>query len=66
MTRCGTIGCKNDVTHRLTYSFPESRDKNETDNVCAPCGQSYVRRPSLHATLVKLTETDSAVKGSFS
>lgn len=48
---CGTIGCKRDATHNLTYSFPESRDQVERDSVCEPCGAGYVRRPTLRASL---------------
>lgn len=52
--RCGTIGCKAPVTHILTYSFPESRDVQEREYVCEPCGQGYLRRPALKATLETL------------
>jgi hypothetical protein len=51
--RCGTIGCRNDATHTLTYSFPESRDVIETDEVCAQCGEDYLRRPALKASLAE-------------
>jgi Subunit ChlI of Mg-chelatase len=50
-TRCSTIGCLNEATHTLSYSFPESRDQTETDIVCAECGDGYLRRPILLAEL---------------
>ncbi len=49
--KCSTIGCKREATHVLTYSFQESRDDTERDLVCEPCGEGYVRRPSLKAML---------------
>jgi hypothetical protein len=52
--RCGTIGCRKAATHVLTYSFPESRDVPETDYVCKPCGEGYVRRPALHAGIAPI------------
>ena len=51
---CGTIGCRSAATHTLTYSFPESRDVTETDTVCQPCGEGYLRRPTLKASLGEL------------
>ena len=53
---CGTIGCRRRATHTLTYSFPESRDVTETDTVCQPCGDGYLRRPTLKASLDLLEE----------
>ena len=53
---CGTIGCRNDASHTLTYSFPESRDVTETDKVCQSCGDGYLRRPTLKASLDLLEE----------
>jgi hypothetical protein len=53
---CGTIGCKNTATHTLTYSFPESRDEIEHDDVCRSCGYGYTRRPTLKATLLMKQE----------
>jgi Subunit ChlI of Mg-chelatase len=51
---CGTIGCRNAPTHTLTYSFPESRDITETDTVCQSCGEGYLSRPTLKASLGEL------------
>jgi predicted ATPase with chaperone activity len=51
---CGTIGCRSAATHTLTYSFPESRDVTETDTVCQSCGEGYLRRPTLKASLGEL------------
>jgi hypothetical protein len=48
---CSTVGCKRQATHTLHYSFPESRDNPVTDVVCRTCGDGYVCRPSLRATL---------------
>ena len=53
---CGTIGCRRRATHTLTYSFPEFRDVTETDTVCQPCGDGYLRRPTLKASLDLLEE----------
>ena len=53
---CGTIGCRVAATHTLTYSFPESRDVTETGTVCQPCGDGYLRRPTLKASLDLLEE----------
>jgi len=54
MSRCGTIGCVRDATHKLVYTFPESRDIKEIDLVCESCGAGYIRRPSLRASLTVL------------
>lgn len=48
---CGTIGCPDEATHTLSYSFPESRDVTENDLVCQPCGEGYLHRPTLKASL---------------
>jgi predicted ATPase with chaperone activity len=48
---CGTIGCRSAATHTLTYSFPESREVTATDDVCEFCGDGYLRRPTLKASL---------------
>ncbi len=53
--RCGSIGCKSAATHTLTYSFPGERDNPVTDLVCRPCGEGYVRRPTLHAGIAPLS-----------
>lgn len=54
MARCGTIGCKKEATHELVYSFQESRDQQERDEVCERCGYDYTHRPSLKATVTPL------------
>jgi DNA-directed RNA polymerase subunit RPC12/RpoP len=51
--KCGTIGCNRTATHTLAYSFPESRETTETDLVCQPCGEGYLRRPTLKASLAE-------------
>lgn len=51
---CGTVGCKLEATHTLTYTFPESRDQPETDTVCEFCGLAYTRRPTLRASLTPI------------
>lgn len=56
--RCATIGCRNAATHKLVYSFQESRGTKETDLVCESCGAGYVRRPTLHASLTVLHPTN--------
>lgn len=52
--KCSTIGCKAEATHVLRYTFPESRSEQETDQVCKPCGDAYVRRPVFRATLTPI------------
>ena len=54
MARCATVGCGNTATHKLVYTFQGERDQPITELVCAPCGQGYVRRPALQATLTPL------------
>ena len=49
--KCSTVGCRRHATHVLTYSFQGSRDVTEQERVCEPCGEGYVRRPSLKAML---------------
>ncbi|MDT0442300.1 hypothetical protein [Streptomyces johnsoniae] len=52
---CSTIGCLEIATHELTW-----RDRTDgaivTDPVCGGCGEGYLRRPSLRATLRRLFE----------
>lgn len=54
MKKCATIGCVRVATHELAYTFPESREIEEFDLVCEPCGAGYMRRPSLRASLTAL------------
>lgn len=50
--KCATIGCKNTATHELTYTNPGYRDEPVVEPVCQGCGEGYVRRPTLKATLL--------------
>lgn len=52
--------CNAQATHTLFHSFPESRDVLEIEDVCKPCGDNYVRRPTLHAELISHTELELA------
>lgn len=61
MTRktCASVACKSPATHVLRYSWPDDREHPVTELVCQPCGQGYVNRPSLKATLTTLPVTSS-------
>jgi predicted ATPase with chaperone activity len=48
---CGTIGCRRRATHTPHLQLPRIRDVTETDLVCQPCGDGYLRRPTLKASL---------------
>lgn len=49
---CDTMGCRNTATHVLSTPGLDAGDENTyVDHVCEPCGQGYMRRPALRATL---------------
>jgi hypothetical protein len=49
--RCATVGHgSTPATHEVTWSSPGDRANPVTERVCAPCADSYTRRPSLKAT----------------
>jgi hypothetical protein len=54
--KCGTIGCTFNATHVLFYSYPDARDTLYTDDVCEPCGDSYMSRPVLKAEIATQAE----------
>lgn len=50
---CDTIGCRATATHLLTW-YDRVDEQTYTDKVCEPCGDSFMRRPVLRATLAPL------------
>jgi hypothetical protein len=52
--KCATVGCKNEPTEEITYTWPGDRDEQQKDKVCTPCAESYERRPALKATRVPI------------
>lgn len=54
--KCDTIGCPAPATHTLTWRGIATEDATYSEQVCEPCGQGYLRRPALRATLVKVGE----------
>jgi hypothetical protein len=54
---CATIGCRAVPTQLLTYTNPGFRAEPITELVCLPCGQGYVSRPALKATLRRMDPT---------
>jgi hypothetical protein len=58
---CDTMGCRNTATHVLTTPGLDPEDENTyTDLVCEPCGQGYLRRPALRATLAPMAQSEPA------
>lgn len=53
--RCATLGCTARPTHVVAWYDVDSVDP-EREEVCAPCGESYTRRPVLRATLSPLAD----------
>jgi hypothetical protein len=49
--RCATVGCPNDATTCIEYTFPGARDVVEHDHVCGECADDYGRRPTLQMTI---------------
>jgi hypothetical protein len=55
---CDTIGCRSAATHVLTTPGLDPGGESEyADDVCLPCGQGYLRRPALRATLAPKPES---------
>jgi hypothetical protein len=50
--KCDTMSCKATATHRL--SWVDEFEETVIESVCEPCGQGYVTRPRLKATLEPL------------
>jgi hypothetical protein len=56
---CDTIGCRAAATHILSTPGLDSEEENVyIDHVCEPCGQGYLRRPALRATLAPMAQTE--------
>lgn len=57
---CDTMGCQNAATHVLTTPSLDFDDSPVTysDHVCEPCGQGYMRRPVLRATLTPMASLE--------
>jgi hypothetical protein len=56
-TKCDTMQCAATATHRL--SWVDEFEETVNEKVCEPCGQGYVTRPRLKATLEPLAPTQS-------
>ena len=46
MSRCATVGCRNEATERIIYKYPGTAQR-DTDDVCTPCADEYEHRPAL-------------------
>lgn len=56
---CDTMGCRSAATHVLTTPDLDPEGENTyTDQVCEPCGQGYMRRPVLRATLAPIASPE--------
>ena len=56
--RCATVTCTSDATHVLFYSYPDDRVTLYTDDVCEPCGDSYMSRTAFKAEIATQAEAE--------